>query len=230
MYEDIIGNYLNVKKKIKVLENQSPFNYPVALLAVSKGHSVAKINSIFNQGHLDFAESYVQELQNKQKELSHLPINWHYIGRIQSNKCKYLAQNTYWVHSLDRFNIAEKLDNNFIPSRLSKLNVCIQLNFYGKESQSGVFLEDVHNLALYVDSLSNLNLRGIMCILDNNSDIVNLKLDMNSIYSAFLDIKRSVASDSFDVLSMGMSSDMEPAILSGSNMVRVGSSIFGSRV
>ena len=229
MHKDIIENYFNVKKKIKILENTSSFDPPVTLLAVSKGHSVSKINAIFQQGHIDFAESYVQELQSKQNELSHLPINWHYIGRIQSNKCKYLAQNTYWVHSIDRFSVAEKLNNYFMSSRLSQLNVCIQLNFYDKDNQSGISSEDVHNLALYVDSLTNLNLRGVMCILDNNSDIVSLKLDMDAIYSMFIDIKHNITSSSFDVLSMGMSADMEPAILSGSNMVRVGSMIFGNR-
>ncbi|MDF1828092.1 MAG: YggS family pyridoxal phosphate-dependent enzyme [Legionellaceae bacterium] len=196
------------------------------LLAVSKKHPISAIQDAFDAGLRDFGESTWQEARDKIHALEALPICWHFIGPIQSNKAKYIAKHFSWVHSLCRADIAEKL-NRARPESLPPLNVCIQVNLDNEATKSGILLEQLESLARVVLNCPRLTLRGLMIIPKPCTD------DQTS-YAQFKNFAHEQASlaknlqITLDSLSMGMSYDFKAAIRAGSTWVRIGRGIFGN--
>ena len=211
----------------------------VTLLAVSKTFGVDAVQAAFEAGQTAFGENYIQEAVEKIAALKHLPINWHCIGPIQSNKTRLVAENFDWVHSVDRFKIAERL-NDQRPAHLPPLQVCIQINIDGESSKSGVAPTEVAAMAAQVALLPRLALRGLMCIPENTTNSIanrqaftRARAIFDHINSQKLPISPKINSEvnfvTLDTLSMGMTADLEAAIACGSTMVRVGTAIFGAR-
>lgn len=202
----------------------------INLLAVSKTKPASMVKEVYAQGQRKFGENYLQEGVEKIKELkedgNYNEIEWHFIGPIQSNKTRPIAENFDWVQSIDRLKIAQRL-NDQRPEGKAPLNVCIQVNISAEESKSGTDLQKAIELAEAVEALPNLNLRGIMAIPENTPDLERLKSQFNQLRSLYLSLQDQYKQ--VDTLSMGMTGDMELAIEQGSNMVRVGTAIFGSR-
>ena len=198
----------------------------VTLLAVSKTVSPEVVEQAFEAGQSAFGENYIQEGVEKIIQLRHLPIEWHCIGPIQSNKTRLVAEHFDWVQTLDRLKIAQRLSEQR-PASLPPLQLCIQVNVDGGASKSGVSPEEALALAQGVAALPNLRLRGIMSIPEPASDFVAacaLFAMVRTVFDAL-----NAQGLALDTLSMGMSADLEAAIQSGSTMVRVGSAIFGER-
>ncbi|MDN3652100.1 YggS family pyridoxal phosphate-dependent enzyme [Thalassotalea ponticola] len=194
----------------------------VQLLAVSKTKPVDDINAAYLAGQRQFGENYVQELASKAKALSEFDIIWHFIGPIQSNKTRLIAEYADWVHSIDREKTAKRL-NEQRAVNITPLQVCLQVNISGEPSKSGVTVEQLDSLAAFVDACPHLVLRGIMCIPEKgNSEPSFVKMQ-----SLFKQLQQKYPT--IDTLSMGMSGDMATAIACGSTMVRVGTAIFGRR-
>lgn len=198
----------------------------VQLLAVSKTWPASLLREAWHAGQHAFGESYAQEGVQKVGQLADLPIEWHFIGPIQSNKTRALAEAFAWVHSVDRDRIAQRL-SAARPSRLSPLNVCIQVNLSGETTKSGVAPPDTVALARFVAALPHLRLRGLMTIPRVESDLAAQR----KWFAQLREIKTRIEAEGIplDTLSMGMSDDLEAAILEGATIVRVGTAIFGSR-
>jgi hypothetical protein len=198
----------------------------VTLLAVSKKQSVADITTLLQHGHTHFGENQLQEALGKIKVLPKEGIDWHFIGPVQSNKVKEIATNFEWVHSIDRLSIAEGL-NKHRPASLPPLNVCVQVNISNEASKSGVKPEEVLALAQQVAELPRLHLRGLMAVPARMEEVDQQRAAFRAVRSLY---EQLIATGlALDTLSMGMSEDMEAAIAEGSNIVRVGSAIFGAR-
>lgn len=200
----------------------------VELLAVSKGHTSEDIVHAFEAGIYNFGENYLQESLVKIKSLSALKLCWHFIGAVQSNKAAVIAQNFTWVHGVCRKKIAQLL-NDERASSLPRLNVCIQVNIDDSDTKSGIQPELVADLALYIQHLPRLHLRGLMVIPRPTSDEqqqYRTYLKVTELMHA-LNVQLNL---SMDTLSMGMSDDLSAAIRAGSTMVRVGRGIFGTRI
>ena len=198
----------------------------IQLLAVSKTFPAAAVRQAYTAGQRAFGESYVQEAMDKVAVLNDLPLKWHFIGPIQSNKTRPIAESFAWVHSLDRDRIADRLSAGR-PANLPDLQVCLQVNVSGEASKSGVAPEDLPALARYVRTLPRLKLRGLMAIPEPTDDPVKQR-------QAFIHLRQlleQLNAEGFqlDTLSMGMSDDLEAAIAEGATIVRVGSAIFGAR-
>ncbi|TFW73325.1 YggS family pyridoxal phosphate-dependent enzyme [Methylotenera oryzisoli] len=204
----------------------SPSHQQVQLLAVSKAQSAAAIRDAYAAGQIAFGENYSQEALEKQKQLTDLAIEWHFIGPIQSNKTQLIAQNFSWVHSVDRLKIAQRL-NEARSSILRPLQVCIQVNVSNEESKSGVLPDQLEALAVAINVLPNLKLRGLMAIpaptTDQAQQIAQFK-QVRECYDAL--IRKGFA---LDTLSIGMSNDYQTAITQGATIVRIGSALFGAR-
>ena len=196
------------------------------LLAVSKTFDAAAVREAFTAGQTAFGENYIQEGVEKIAALRDLPLVWHCIGPIQSNKTRLVAAHFDWVHSVDRLKIAERL-NDQRPVDLAPLNVCIQVNIDGSDSKSGVEPEAVLELTQQIQSLPRLRLRGLMTIPAPAPDFAAACIPHQKAHALFVQLQ--AAGVPLDTLSMGMSGDLEAAIHSGSTMVRVGSAIFGGR-
>lgn len=199
----------------------------VRLLAVSKTMAADKIIEAYQAGQREFGENYVQEGVDKVKQLTHLnDIVWHFIGPIQSNKTREVAENFSWVQSLDRIKTARRL-NEQRPLTAAPLNVLIQLNIDDEESKSGIQLEQLTEFAEQVNSFPKLKLRGLMAIPKASATEPAQQQSFQALNLAFNDMKQRFPS--VDTLSLGMSNDLATAITHGSTMVRIGTSIFGTR-
>ncbi len=196
------------------------------LLAVSKTFGPDAIAEAHAAGQTAFGENYIQEAVDKIQALQHLPLEWHCIGPIQSNKTRLVAEHFDWVHTVDRLKIAQRLSEQR-PAHLEPLQVCIQVNVDGGATKSGVAASEALALAHAVAVLPRLRLRGIMCIPEPAPDFVAACTVFSGARALFDDMQ--LAGLPIDTLSMGMSADIEAAIASGSTMVRVGSAIFGQR-
>jgi PLP dependent protein len=195
----------------------------VRLIAVSKTQPATAIRQAYHAGQRLFGENYLQEALDKQQQLSDLQdIEWHFIGPVQSNKTRPIAENFSWVHSIDRLKIAQRLSEQR-PASLPPLNICIQINIDDENTKSGVNLQELPELVAAVQSLSRLQLRGLMAIpaAGNNPD------QQQAAFRKIAEVKKHY--DFMDTLSMGMSGDLEIAIAEGATLVRVGTDIFGSR-
>lgn len=198
----------------------------VGLLAVSKTFPASAVEEAFRAGQRAFGENYIQEGVEKIAALRDLPIEWHCIGPIQSNKTRLVAENFDWVHTVDRLKIAQRLSEQR-PLDKAPLQVCIQVNVDAGENKSGVSPADALALARQVALLPGLRLRGLMCIPEPAPDFVASCEVLTRVRALFDALNKEGLA--LDTLSMGMSADLEAAIQSGSTLVRVGSAIFGGR-
>lgn len=198
----------------------------VSLLAVSKTKPIGDILQAVAAGQCDFGESYLQEAVEKIQQIDNKKLCWHFIGPIQKNKTKPIAEYFNWVHSVDRAIIAERLSKQR-PNDSPPLQICIQVNIDDEKSKSGVSLPEVHDLANAIHELPNIVLRGLMAIpsvtqYENQQrhSFAKLRMKLEQL---------NTSSFNLDTLSMGMSNDLEPAIAEGATIVRVGTAIFGQR-
>ena len=198
----------------------------IQLLAVSKTFPPAAVREAFQAGQTKFGESYVQEALAKMSELRDLPLEWHFIGPLQSNKTRQVAEHFAWVHSVDRAKIAERL-SAARPAELPPLQVCLQVNVSGEASKSGVAPEQAAALAAHVTALPRLQLRGLMAIPAPTDDVTLQRRQFRIASELLTQLNRR--NFQLDTLSMGMSDDMEAAIAEGATIVRVGAAIFGAR-
>lgn len=198
----------------------------VQLLAVSKTFPADCVRQAYAAGQLAFGENYVQESIDKIAQLADLPLQWHFIGPLQSNKTRPVAEHFHWVHGIERLKIAERLSAQR-PATLPPLQVCIQVNVSGEDSKSGCAFAEVPALAAAIAQLPNLRLRGLMCIPEPSDDRARLQAQ----FAALRDCLQQLQQQGYrlDTLSMGMSADLELAIAAGSTMVRIGTAIFGAR-
>ena len=216
----------NINNIINELEqhNSQP-KREVRLVAVSKGQDQEKILEAFNAGHNIFGENYLQEAINKKEALKNFKIEWHFIGPIQSNKCKLIAENFQWIQTVDRIKVANKL--NKFNTNQTPLNICIQINISNEDTKSGVKIKEIDALAKHINNLDKLTLRGLMAIPTNTSDEEILRNEYKQLKMIYENLKSKYST--IDTLSMGMSNDYLLAIENGSNLVRIGTKIFGSR-
>lgn len=195
----------------------------VHLLAVSKTKPAQAVREAHAAGMRDFGENYLQEALGKQAELTDLPLSWHFIGPIQSNKTRAIAENFAWVHSVDRLKIAQRLSEQR-PADLPPLNICIQVNVSGEASKSGCTPADLSALAEAISALPRLKLRGLMAIPEPTDD----RAEQDAAFATVRDLQASL-NLGLDTLSMGMSHDLESAIAQGATWVRIGTALFGAR-
>lgn len=200
----------------------------VQLLAVSKTFGADRIAEAVAAGQHMFGENYVAEgvAKIERFQSQNLALEWHMIGPLQSNKTRAVAQHFHWVHSVDRLKIAQRLSSQR-PSGMANLQVCLEVNASGESSKSGVAPESIKNLARAVSQLPHLHLRGLMCIPEPCDDPDRQRLPFALLRELLEDLQRDGLA--VDTLSMGMSDDLEAAILEGATIVRVGRGIFGSR-
>ena len=221
-------NIRNIRQKIiKNCAKIKKSSDEITLIAVSKRKDHKLIEEAINCGITNFGENYAQELEKKSKLLSAKNIIWHYIGPIQSNKVKIIAKHANWVHTLEREKIIKRLNTEC--SKINKtINACIQINISSENTKSGCEPSELIEIATLIESMKNINLKGIMvlpkllwseCEKDNTIKLIN---------TLSLDLQKKFPSAS--AISFGTTSDFESAILNGSNMVRIGESIFGKRL
>ena len=195
----------------------------VQLLAVSKTKPAEALREAYAAGLRDFGENYLQEALSKQLELADLPLIWHFIGPIQSNKTRAIAEHFAWVHSVDRLKIAQRLSEQR-PADLPPLNICIQVNVSGEASKSGCNPADLPALANAISELPRIKLRGLMAIPEPTED----RAAQDAAFAAVQSLQASLNLP-LDTLSMGMSHDLESAIAMGATWVRIGTALFGAR-
>jgi hypothetical protein len=204
---------------------QRPVN-EVTLLAVSKTFGPEAVREAHAAGQGAFGENYIQEAVEKMALLADLPLQWHCIGPIQSNKTRLVAQHFHWAHTVDRLKIAQRLSQQR-PEGMAPLQVCIQVNIDGGATKAGVAPDEALALAQAVAQLPNLRLRGLMTLPDPAPDFI-AQCAVHARARALFD-QLNEAGMALDTLSMGMTADLEAAVAEGSTLVRVGTAIFGSR-
>lgn len=196
----------------------------VQLLAVSKTHPSSRLKEMYATGQRAFGENYLQEALEKIEQLQDLNIEWHFIGHVQRNKTKHLAEKFAWVHGVDRLIIAERLSNQRTAQQ-TPLNICLQVNIDDQDSKDGCQPHEVAELVAQISQLPHLRLRGLMVIPAPNHTAAFAEARQ-----LFDTVKGEHAHpEDWDTLSMGMSADLEDAIVAGSTMVRVGTALFGAR-
>ncbi|SIS43069.1 YggS family pyridoxal phosphate-dependent enzyme [Neptunomonas antarctica] len=198
----------------------------ITLLAVSKTRSNDELRLLYQQGQKHFGENYLQESLDKIAALSDLDIIWHFIGPIQSNKTRPIAEQFDWVHSVDRYKIAQRLSEQR-PASMPPLNICLQINISHEASKAGCLPNETEALLNEISTLPNLNVRGLMAIPAATDDSVIQKSALADMQTLFTHLKKQYPA--LDTLSMGMSGDMQIAIQEGATMVRIGTALFGPR-
>ena len=226
----IAENIANVRERIRrAAEAAGRPPEAITLLAVSKTRPTSAIRDAWAAGLKDIGENYLQEALDKMAELSDLPLHWHFIGPIQSNKTRPIAEHFDWVHSVDRLKIAQRLSDQR-PEHLPPLNVCLQVNISAEDSKSGVSLAELPELAAAVAALPRIRLRGLMAIPDPDQQESELRLSFRKLAGTLKHLKQDHPdAGPLDTLSMGMSDDLELAIAEGATWVRVGTALFGAR-
>ena len=198
----------------------------ITLLAVSKGQPAEVVVAAAASGLTDFGESYLQEALAKEEALAARDLTWHFVGRLQANKTRPVAERFAWVHGVDRLRIAQRLSEQR-PYHAAALNVCLQVNIAAEQTKGGVTPEEVPELARAVAALPRLKLRGLMCIPPEETDPERQRIWFARLRQLQEGLNAQGAG--LDVLSMGMSADLEAAVLEGSTCVRVGTALFGPR-
>jgi hypothetical protein len=214
----------NVIQQAKLAANRQ--HEQVDLLAVSKTWPAEKLRLAAEAGQRQFGENYLQEALSKINELADLNLTWHFIGPIQSNKTKEIAQHFDWVQSIDRLKIAKRLNEQRPKSKLP-LQICIQINIDDEDSKSGISADQLMTFATEMQQFENLQLRGLMFIPAKSTDPQQQLQTFKVAHNLFTHLQAEF--ENIDTLSMGMSGDMEAAINAGSTMVRVGTALFGQR-
>ena len=211
-------NLNKVRASIKTYYSQK-----VTLIAVSKKFPVEDINFLIDRGHLEFGENYIQEALEKIKKVKNNKVKWHYIGRIQSNKIGKIVDNFDWIHTLSNLNHAEKIQKNIEKSD-KKINTLVQINIDDDPAKAGINIKNLKNFTSELKNFENIILRGMMVI-----TAIQEKDEIIASYKKAAETFNKIKNDNFNKLSMGMSSDYVEALKLGSNMIRLGTTIFGSR-
>jgi len=198
----------------------------VSLLAVGKRHPAEKIITLFDSGVRSFGENQLQEALEKQRQLVNLDLQWHFIGTVQSNKTRAIAENFQWVQSVDRQKILVRLSEQR-PNAMGPINICLQVNIDREPQKAGASPEEILQLATLCHGLDNIVLRGLMAIPRLTTDLAEQHDSFRKVKTLFDTLKSEC--HNIDTLSMGMSSDLEVAIAEGSTMVRIGTDLFGKR-
>ena len=220
------NNIQSLKLRIKnACKNANRDADSVYLLPVSKTRSIAELQFCYDLGFKEFGENYLSEAKDKVEKLA-TDIQWHFIGPLQSNKSRYIAEHFSWLHTLDRAKLVKRL-NEQRPSHLQHLNVLIQVNISEDENKSGVSLQEVDALAALIDHSERLSLRGLMTITKQGQTPEESAADFAKMQQASQRLQQQYPS--CDTLSMGMSGDLELAIKHGATMIRIGSDFFGPR-
>ena len=221
-------NYAEVCRRIAEAEQKAGRQAgEVGLIAVSKTFPSDDIREVYAAGQRDFGENYIQEWYEKTEDLADLSdIVWHIIGDVQSNKTKFVAERAHWVHTIGRLKTAQRLSAQR-PSEMPPLQVCIEVNIAGEAAKHGVAPDEAVALACEVAKLPNLKMRGLMCVAKANAGEAELREAFGRMQALLAEL--NAAGVAADVLSMGMSGDMEIAVACGATHVRIGSAIFGRR-
>lgn len=198
----------------------------IQLLAVSKTRPVSDIRVAIAAGQRDFGENYLQEAEPKISALGDEPVRWHYIGPIQSNKTRAIANSFDWVHSVDRLKIARRLNEQRSPDK-PPLNICLQVNISAEKSKAGLAVDEVINVAKEVSTFKQLRLRGLMGVPRATPILAEQRLQFHQLRALLQRLQLQLPA--LDTLSMGMSNDMEAAIMEGATWLRIGTAIFGPR-
>lgn len=216
-----------IRQRISAAErrfNRTPNS--VQLLAVSKTKPVTAIQIAIEAGQCCFAENYLQEAVKKIMYFKNPQLIWHFIGSIQSNKTRDIAQLFQWAHTIDRIKIARRL-NEQRPDHLPPLNICLQINISGENSKSGIAPDELIQLANDCSSLANIKIRGLMAMPAQDSDFERQRIPFRELKRLFTELQST--HPELDTLSMGTTNDLEAAIAEGATIVRIGTAIFGSR-
>ena len=228
---NIQQNVLRIQHRIEAACQQAGrASNAVRLLAVSKTKSVAEISTAFEAGQNAFGENYVQEGVDKIQyfQAQGIQLEWHFIGPLQSNKTRLVAEHFDWMQTLERAKIADRL-NEQRPADKAPLNVLIQINISDEETKSGISPHEMLNLAKHIENLPHLRLRGLMAIPAQTENIAEQEIAFKKMAALFEQLKQAFPAQPIDTLSMGMTDDMPSAIKCGSTMVRIGTAIFGAR-
>jgi len=226
---NIEDNLAQVRKRVQLAADKAGRPHSeVRLLAVSKTKPATTLRHAHAAGQRCFGENYLQEALDKQQQLTDLDIEWHFIGPIQSNKTRPIAQSFDWVHSVDRLKIARRLSEQR-EGQPTPLNICLQVNLDSEASKSGVDLAELPELAQTVAALPNVRLRGLMAIPAPREGFEQQLASLGRLRQALQQLQQLPGLVQLDTLSMGMSRDLEAAICAGATIVRVGTDIFGAR-
>jgi pyridoxal phosphate enzyme (YggS family) len=226
---DLIHNLEAVQQRIALAAQVAGRDArSITLLAVSKTFPAEDVRAAYAAGQHAFGENYVQEAITKIEALADLraSLEWHFIGPLQSNKTRPVAESFDWVHSVDRLKIAQRLSEQR-PDNLPPLNVCLQVNISGEASKSGVSIAEAVEVAQAIAALPKLKLRGLMAIPEPAGSVEDQRVPHRQLRELFERLRNHGLE--LDTLSMGMSSDLEAAVLEGATIVRVGTAIFGAR-
>jgi PLP dependent protein len=229
--ENIAENIQSIRQRVRLAAEKCQRRPDeVAILAVSKTRSAEELRSASQNGLSAFGENYLQEALEKIEALADLPLTWHFIGPIQSNKTRAIASHFQWAHSVERLKIARRLSEQR-PADLQPLQICLQVNVSGEASKSGASLAELPQLAREVAQLPGIALRGLMAIPAATDDVAKQRQAFATLRNALDSLRNGpTAIDApLDTLSMGMSGDMEAAIAEGATIVRIGTAIFGAR-
>lgn len=227
--------FLSIKKCLDTIHNEiivaaRQFNRnpdDIHLLAVSKNQPEAKVKAAFEAGQTDFAENHVQQAIQKISNLQALPIVWHFIGQIQSNKCKQIAQHFAWAHCVESKKVAQRLSQCRSDDQLP-LNVCLQVNVSNEASKGGLHsFDDVSTLAHAIQGMPRIRLRGLMTIATTGANYTQQRHDFHQLRLMFEQLRAIFPT--VDTLSMGMSQDYPAAIAEGATWIRLGTAVFAER-
>jgi hypothetical protein len=225
---DIVTRWQQIRTQIDHVARSCRRNpEDITLIAVSKTHPAQSVHILAQAGHKDFGENYVQEALDKQDELATLPLRWHFIGRLQSNKAKYLPGRFHLIHSLDRVKTAQTLNHRCEQNAMTQA-VLIQVNLAGEEQKGGISEQDVCHEAKEINNLANINLQGLMCLPPFFDDQERAR----PFFRRLAQIKDQLENElgrPLPHLSMGMSGDYPAAVEEGATLLRIGTSIFGPR-
>ena len=216
--------YATIRERVSAAARRA--GHPARVLAVSKTKPASSIRELAALGQLEFGENYVQEALAKQRELGDLPLQWHLIGPLQSNKCREVSEHFDWLESLDREKLIAPL-NRYRPEDRPALNLLIQVNIDAEASKSGCAPGAVAGLARRVAEAPRLLLRGLMAIPEPHTDLAARRAAFGRMRELFDDLRKD--HPSADTLSLGMSDDFELAIEEGATLVRIGTALFGAR-
>lgn len=223
-----MDTFKDIYKKIREIEKSTGRNpHSVELLAVSKKQSSKKIRQLWEYGQKAFGENYLQEALLKMADLHDTDINWHFIGPIQNNKTRKIAENFCWVHTIEKEKTAQRL-NDQRPEHLAPLNICIQVNIQDEVTKSGVFPQEIIPLVKAIQNLPRLKLRGLMIIPKSSSSVQSSHIPFRQLNQLLNQVNKEL-NLSLDTLSMGMSNDYQSAIAEGATIIRLGTALFGTR-
>jgi len=225
--QQLIDNIAKVSSRVRLAAQKSQRKEcDIRVLAVSKTRSAEAIRAASQQGLSEFGENYLQEALDKMNDLEDLDLIWHFIGPIQSNKTRAIAENFSWVHSVDRLKIATRLSQQR-PDSLDPLNICLQVNLSGEASKSGVAPQEAGSLLAAAAALPQIRVRGLMAIPAPTGEETQQRKNFAQLRELLETLKQETPS--LDTLSMGMSADLESAVAEGATIVRIGTDLFGKR-